>query len=730
MTVGRNDNCPCGSGKKYKKCCLKKSQVVELRHHKEERFFSLKHQIVNNLHRFVEAKLPYSKSIQLQKEFRKAFGQGVSSQRSAPFFDLWLQMFHRFENGKRGIEWFLDEKASSMSQDELDLATTWRDLSPRIIQVVNQTDKGIWVEDYFTKEPLFMPYSETMPVIAPWSISFVLVEPFIEGYCIHGVGVWNSPDYLRPLVEKMKACMESSSLTYEQAAIAHYIELLSILLQPLESDLVKRPITTRKSVRLTYTINDKEPFIDWFMEEPSIVLNEWDGKNGDLSWNGDWLRYDDNAAPHPIYMAPTYARMFVQNNELIVDSVDEDKATTFIKMLEKIPFAVQLKNQEVTEIEVLEGIIFSEFIIDNQPDTPAYFSLFAQNELQVKEDMNCPIKKYGNRSIYQLLADQEIDLVEEWLRRNENTIYSLVKNTYGDVEHTYNINTIRKELGLPLSPFVTHSDQRETSLIPSGSPIEKPKRLRQADVPIFQLLGFTPDSAFEFYGQDIVDFYKKKTEGKAKATQSKYEFGLSLLTQYFMTDPDDIPSSWKEIAYEDWEEFLAFFFLNEKDDASVSQMKALLSVMNGFSKYIDDQYGTKHGAFVKEISTDIQEELASCIQLLDHYWSFTARKYHAAALSGLRNTISNAFSEYNEQINDLFLITDVNSTHATLHSFHSNRKNMYKLSLSGIDVRVTEGMIIDGVIGKNSTTWDLIDINRVYPKRALEYLTALYIEKD
>ena len=26
MEVGRNDPCPCGSGKKYKKCCLLKEQ--------------------------------------------------------------------------------------------------------------------------------------------------------------------------------------------------------------------------------------------------------------------------------------------------------------------------------------------------------------------------------------------------------------------------------------------------------------------------------------------------------------------------------------------------------------------------------------------------------------------------------------------------------------------------------------------------------------------------------
>lgn len=27
--IGRNDKCPCGSGKKYKRCCLIKKQIME-----------------------------------------------------------------------------------------------------------------------------------------------------------------------------------------------------------------------------------------------------------------------------------------------------------------------------------------------------------------------------------------------------------------------------------------------------------------------------------------------------------------------------------------------------------------------------------------------------------------------------------------------------------------------------------------------------------------------------
>ena len=30
MVVGRNDPCPCGSGKKYKKCCGKNEKVIKL----------------------------------------------------------------------------------------------------------------------------------------------------------------------------------------------------------------------------------------------------------------------------------------------------------------------------------------------------------------------------------------------------------------------------------------------------------------------------------------------------------------------------------------------------------------------------------------------------------------------------------------------------------------------------------------------------------------------------
>src|ERR1041385_5250232 len=39
MAIGRNDPCPCGSGKKYKKCCLARDEVQRAKHAPRDEHF-------------------------------------------------------------------------------------------------------------------------------------------------------------------------------------------------------------------------------------------------------------------------------------------------------------------------------------------------------------------------------------------------------------------------------------------------------------------------------------------------------------------------------------------------------------------------------------------------------------------------------------------------------------------------------------------------------------------
>ena len=48
--IGRNEKCPCGSEKKYKKCCLEKNQHIA----REENGFGTNDQELLKLHRFNE----------------------------------------------------------------------------------------------------------------------------------------------------------------------------------------------------------------------------------------------------------------------------------------------------------------------------------------------------------------------------------------------------------------------------------------------------------------------------------------------------------------------------------------------------------------------------------------------------------------------------------------------------------------------------------------------------
>ena len=82
MEVGRNDLCPCGSGKKYKKCCMKKEKVVEIGQLKLNRFFQPKMQLVENMTNEMAASFSFKEKGELKREFE----QRVKVSIQEPFF--------------------------------------------------------------------------------------------------------------------------------------------------------------------------------------------------------------------------------------------------------------------------------------------------------------------------------------------------------------------------------------------------------------------------------------------------------------------------------------------------------------------------------------------------------------------------------------------------------------------------------------------------------------------
>lgn len=75
MLIGRNDLCPCGSGKKYKKCCMRKDSMVEMARMREGRFFHVKTDLIMRIREFLREQLPFSE----QHAVKQAFDRELQS---------------------------------------------------------------------------------------------------------------------------------------------------------------------------------------------------------------------------------------------------------------------------------------------------------------------------------------------------------------------------------------------------------------------------------------------------------------------------------------------------------------------------------------------------------------------------------------------------------------------------------------------------------------------------
>ncbi|MGD7052929.1 SEC-C metal-binding domain-containing protein [Sutcliffiella horikoshii] len=145
--IGRNDSCPCGSGKKYKKCCEKKqdnldkvleSEVmglqVEMMRFAYEKFASELETVSSKyLHKF---------SLDEMKE--EAFNE---------LLHLWYMFTVKRDNGLTIVEEFAAVQEGKFSRPQVkEWAESWQKAYPSVYKVANVRGETYTMEDFFTKE--------------------------------------------------------------------------------------------------------------------------------------------------------------------------------------------------------------------------------------------------------------------------------------------------------------------------------------------------------------------------------------------------------------------------------------------------------------------------------------------------------------------------------------------------------------------------------------------------
>lgn len=593
MSVNRNQPCPCGSGKKYKKCCIHKENVIQLHEVKEERFYQQKQKVVEKLKPFLDQKLSFNELSKLETEFKERTNRIISEKLSQPFFRFWLQFFYRFENGLRGIEWFYEENHSKLLPAELAMLKKWIELRPTLVQAIEIQDEVVIFEDVLTKKTYPVANSkENLFEAIPWYGTFGLVEEYEDKFYFNGVRSYIGPKQIERTTQKIKELVAETNLTIDEVMLSFFPEILAESLQDkLSSEDEKQKVLTEYFA--TFKVKSAVEALSYFAQHPEI-----DQQDNIYNWTGNWEAYRDSELVQQIGIGEVFGSFSIEKDVITFNTFSEPNLEEFTQLLEN-NLDVERVNVEEKHLTIPFNAEVRNLVLSMDKTVPGYFSLYAQQSKLLEVD--APIPAYDDLSLRQLVEQGREKDADLWLKQSEYDLYRHVFEQFKKIDITADFNTIRRQLNLPLSPFVTGGGARSTSLVGS---------IKSEDINLLEELGFTPTTVNHFYTNDILNFYKEKTVGKGKATVRKYQLALhdfrAVLEQIDLTN-------WNQFNQSIWEELISVLYPNMFESMNKTQIKDFLSTLKAFTKMLDERYDTNFAKDVAALAKDAEQKMINMI---------------------------------------------------------------------------------------------------------------------
>jgi uncharacterized protein len=212
-TVGRNEPCPCGSGKKYKKCC-EKENVVNIDTLVNQELDVLQAQLYDFIAtaqdpKMEEAYHEYLKKMDLMKADPDIYEMAFVS---------WFGSTQKAADGVRLIDRFIDKTVSTVTRPQTAaVLESWRNLRVTAGTVEKVDDSTLHVEEVMTGEKLVV--KERFGKLEEKSFFLALLLPNGDKYLPF------AQYFIYPSIEK--AAMELMKIRFEQGEFGNLQDYLS-----------------------------------------------------------------------------------------------------------------------------------------------------------------------------------------------------------------------------------------------------------------------------------------------------------------------------------------------------------------------------------------------------------------------------------------------------------------------------------------------------------------------
>src|SRR5699024_1938080 len=173
--------------KKNKKNNLKKNKKNKLTKNRQKKNYYDKKQLVEKVGQFLKKQVPLHQYNPLKKELIKRTDDHIEKDLEERFFTYWLYIYYKFENNKRGIEWFYAENKHGLTVEEQSMVETWIEMKPRFLQAIDVNDEIVTYQDMLTKETFPLSNDEeNIEHLVPWASTIAMIEPFEDLYYFNG----------------------------------------------------------------------------------------------------------------------------------------------------------------------------------------------------------------------------------------------------------------------------------------------------------------------------------------------------------------------------------------------------------------------------------------------------------------------------------------------------------------------------------------------------------------
>lgn len=144
--IGRNELCPCGSGKKYKKCCLQKNQLVEFTRNKILYAKGLYKNMENKIYEYSKTSSFYSDREECSKKFY--ISQKINSTIDK-LYNRYFMYDYRNNEGNTITKMFIDDNKLTLSKNQRNLLSAMVKANISIFKIEDIGITKSIIRDYF-----------------------------------------------------------------------------------------------------------------------------------------------------------------------------------------------------------------------------------------------------------------------------------------------------------------------------------------------------------------------------------------------------------------------------------------------------------------------------------------------------------------------------------------------------------------------------------------------------